>query len=211
MNTGKEKIFEILKFIPVTYKIELTGYGGAIVMGKISKKAYEYFKNNDIDLAEFAYDDDNELNVPEDCRPFEPGMWHECDDLCNQTNVEMSSLSYVTIYDENNEIVFQSDLNTDTLEKNNINIEECEEIYVVDQPGITYVYFGQIFEKGLFFSGELKLTKPFDITKLKFYYGDYEGWLICNSVTYDEEDIENQDIDTSGKGTNHLLLCSENN
>lgn len=204
----KEELFQILKFTPVNYRIELTGYGGEIVMGTIDKKAYDYFIENEIDISEYAYDDANELDVKDEYKIFEPGCWYECDDLCHENGVEMSGHSNVTVYNEHGDIVFQNSLDIDNLEDKNIEVEEQEEIYVMDQPENTCVYMGQSIEKGLFFGGEFRLTSLFDPTKLKFYYGDYEGWVLCTNITYDGDDILNDDIETNGKDTHHVLLCA---
>jgi len=74
------------------------------------------------------------------------------------------------------------------------------------EPG-TCVFIGQSVEKGTFNGYSLPLTVPFDPSKLKIHYGDYEGWCLVGSVTYGGEDLESLDnIDTSGKSAEYQLL-----
>ena len=40
----QQKLIEVLKFTPRTYKIQLWGYGGEYVMGTVDRKIYDYFK-----------------------------------------------------------------------------------------------------------------------------------------------------------------------
>ena len=39
-NEENEKLIELLKFVPCTYKIYIYGYGGETVMGTIDKKVW---------------------------------------------------------------------------------------------------------------------------------------------------------------------------
>jgi len=42
----QQKLIEVLKFTPRTYKISLWGYGGEIVMGTVDKKVWNYCVKN---------------------------------------------------------------------------------------------------------------------------------------------------------------------
>ena len=39
--TEQEKLIEVLKFTPRTYKIQLWGYGGEYIMGTVDRKIYD--------------------------------------------------------------------------------------------------------------------------------------------------------------------------
>ena len=208
----KEALVETLKFTPRTYVIQLWGYGGEVVMGRVKREVYDYFKENQVDVGEYAYDWDNELEVPEDVQPFTPGEWHDCDDIVHENGVEMSDSCHVTVYDEAGNEVWSHGLDTASLEDSEISVEETDEYYAHQEAPGTVVFYGQSFEKGTFMGGPIELTAPFDPKKLKFYYSDIEGWPLCGNVEYDDQDIEGlfDDYDTTGKSSDfYMWLVNE--
>ena len=97
----KEELIATLKFTPRTYKVELGAYGGEVYAGRVSREIYKYFKDNNIDLDEYASDWDNELGVPDHMQPFPPGSAYECDGLVHASGATMDDGNYITVYDEN--------------------------------------------------------------------------------------------------------------
>ena len=70
-----------------------------------------------------------------------------------------------------------------------------------------YVMYAMSVEKGTFFEGNITLTKPFDVAKLKIESTEYpNGDNIIHSVSYDGEEIENQGGDTNGKSMNAYVM-----
>ena len=70
-ETEKQELMETLKFIPCNYRLEIYGYGGEIVMGKISQQAYEYWTDNEDELSEFACAwDESDFEIPEEAKIF---------------------------------------------------------------------------------------------------------------------------------------------
>ena len=199
----KEQLMQTLKFTPRTYTLMLSGYGGEIVLGRVPRKQYEYFRDNNIDIEEFASDWDNESEVPEEMQPFEPGSWHECDDVAHENGCELSDSNYITVSDETGEQHWQSNLGYSTLTDAGIEVDETDEFLCSDREdrANTVGFVGQSIEKGCFFEGELELTAPFDPAKLAISYMDVEGWSLINGVTYNGVDIEGHDgYSTNGKG-----------
>lgn len=206
MSTIKEQeeLVEILKFTPRTYRVMLSGYGGEIVLGSVPRGIYNHFKENDIDIEEYAWDCDNEQEVPEEMQPFTPGEWHDCDDVAHENGVELSEYCYITVTDENGKEHWQSNLGHSTLTDAGIEVDEFAEFLCSDRNDRenTVGFIGQSTEKGVFFEGELDLKAPFDPAKLKISYVDVEGWCLVTGVEYDGEDIEGYDgYDTRGKGS----------
>ena len=200
----QEKLVEILKFTPRTYTVTLAGYGGEIVLGSVDRKIYEYFKQNDLDIEEYSWDSDyaEENNIDEDMQPFEPGAWHDCDDVAHESGCELSEYNVIIVCDENGQEVWRCDLDYEQLENAGIEVECYDEILCSDRSDTegTVGYIGQSVEKGTFFDGPLELTAPFDPKLLKIGYGEYEGWCLIGSVMYDGEDVEGTDgYDTRGK------------
>jgi hypothetical protein len=200
----KEQLIERLKFTPRTYTLMLSGYGGEIVLGSVPREQYKYFVDNNIDIEEFAWDEDYATEVPEDMQPFEPGSWHECDDIAHENGCELSDSNYITVTDENNKQHWQSNLGYGALADAGVELDESDEYLCSDREdrANTVGFVGQSIEKGCFFEGELALTAPFDPAKLAISYMDIEGWSLISSVTYNGVDIEGQDgYSTNGKGS----------
>jgi hypothetical protein len=208
----KDKLMETLKFTPRTYRVELTGYGCETVIGEISSEAYDYWiSQDDKTLDDYVADWDNEMEVPEFARIFQNGEWHECDDIAHESGVEMCELSQITVYDENNEEVWQHNLDPYDLDEINITANEETEIYISELRAGTTVFYGSSIEKGMFFGGDLNLTTPFDHKKLSFRYCDLEGTKVFLGMQYASEDLDSDDYDTTGKSCEFKVIkCNAN-
>lgn len=204
----QEELIQTLKFTPRNYNIVMSGYGGEIVLGSIDRKIYNYFKENDIDIEEYAWDysyiEDNELDIPEDMQPFEPGSWHDCDNIAHESGVELSEYNMIYVMDENGKEVWNCSLDADALETAGVTVECFSEDLCADRSDRenTVGFIGQSVEKGTFFDGEFELREPFDPSKLTIGYSDIEGWYLIGSVTYNGEDVEGTDgYSTTGKSS----------
>ena len=200
----KQELIDTLKFTPCTYKVIINGYGGETVMGRVDRKIVDYFEENDIDLETYATSwgepgDEDYIEVPEDLRPFEQGSWYDCDNIEHTSGAEFGG-AWITVYDENDNEVWQAELNH-ALEDLGCEIEcFCSEDIEDHTDKDTAVFVGQNFEKGCFFDAELPLTRPFDPAKFKFTYGELAGWPVLNGVEYDGEDLDGVDgYSTTGK------------
>ena len=207
VNTEHEKLIEVLKFTPRTYKISLWGYGGEYIMGTVDRKIYDYFRHRRLDLSDFAWDSDyaDEHKIPEEMWPFTPGSYYDCDDICHEHGVDRNA-GTVQIDDETGETIYQQSLeNISGMGADGDEPEPewggGEEYWIGMKPVGTVVFFGVSNEKGTFFEGEIELREPFDITKLELGYDEIDGNDIINSVKYDGEQIDNWGGDTNGKGS----------
>ena len=203
----KEKLIEILKFTPRTYKIQLWGYGGEYIMGTVDRKIYDYFRSRRLNLSDFAWDSDyaEENDIPEEMWPFTPGSYYDCDNLCHEHGVDRNA-GTLQIIDENEDVVYEKQLGDITgYEDSDGNPEPewggGEEYWIGGQPVGTVVFFGVSNEKGTFFEGELPLKTPFNISKLELGYDEIDGNDIINMITYDGEQIDNWGGDTNGKSS----------
>jgi hypothetical protein len=203
----KDALMQTLKFTPRTYTILLSGFGGEIVAGRVDRAKYDYLKDNNIDIEEYASDWDNEKEVPDDMMLFEPGNWHDCDDAAHESGVEMDAGCEVTVLNENDKEVWTHNLLIDDLVNDGCTVTDSSNFNSSDEKAGTCIYVGQSTEKGTFFEGEIKLTEPFDPKKLSFDYSEVEGWQLCGWVKYDGEDIDSDSGDTWGKGMYHTLTC----
>lgn len=195
----KAKIFDILKFEPCTYKIRLYGYGGELVMGQIDKKVWDYFREHRIDVGDFSCDSDygESLNVPEDCRPFYPGEWNECDSMYHGWGVSRNA-GTLEIEDDKGEIVYTRELND--IDGCDVQLNCVEEAFIEMKGRGSCVFYNYSSEKGTFFEANLELNMPFDPEKLCINYDEVDGDELVTGVSYNDEELDNWGGDTSGKG-----------
>lgn len=196
---SQRELLQTIKFPPRKYKIEVSGRGGEIVVGRVSRDAYDYLNDNDIDINDFIDDEDNDYEIPEEYRFIQNGEWYECDDIAHENGATMDDLSIVSVYDENGKEVWSGSLDCGILDDNDIEADEIAEVYTANREDLEAVFIGQSVEKGLFFGGDFTIKSEFDPTKLKFEYSDIEGWLLLSSIQYDGEYIDNYEYDTIGK------------
>lgn len=197
----KEELMQTLKFTPRNYRVEIWGRGGEIYYGTVDRKIYDFFKDKAIDIEQYAgsWDDDMWQDIPDDLQPFPPGSPFECDHSAHTSGATFDESSYITVYDENGEKVWESPLGVEAIEANEANCECNDEHYPNDLPVGTVLFYGAQGEKGTFFGNEFELKAPFDPSKLTVYYEDIDGWELTSSVTYDGHDIDGNDYDTTGK------------
>jgi hypothetical protein len=199
----QEKLIEVLKFTPRTYKITMWGYGGEKVMGTVDRKIYDYFKHRRLDLSDYCWDSDyaDDNNIPEDMQPFPAGSWYECDSMGHAHGV-VRNAGTLQIQDENEETVYECSL--DNISGGDDNEPEWgggEEVWIDEKPAGTVVFIGNSNEKGTFFEADIPLTQPFDIAKLTLGYDDIDGEEFVNKVEYDGEEIDNWGGNTNGKSS----------
>jgi len=200
-NPEHEKLIEILKFEPCTYKVVLYGYGGEYVMGTVERKVYDYFKRRRLDLSDYAWDhSQDDIDVPEDMQPFWPGNWHDCDDMGHAWGVDRNA-GTLQILNENDEVIYEA--STDALcgDEDEPEFSFEDEVWIDMKPAGTVVFVATSSEKGTFFEGHLELQSPFDITKLTLEVTEIDGNEIISGVKYKEEDVDNYGGDTSGKSS----------
>jgi len=187
-------------------EIALSGYGGEVVLGTVDKTIFDYFQEHDIDIGEFSNDWDNDLDVPEDMRPFAPGEWHECDDIAHRCGVEMHEYCRVVVIDlDTNTTLFESYLDISSLDAKGISSSCLEEVYVNHFPD-KVVFTGQSVEKGTFFNTIIEIEDKFDPTKLELDYDDIDGWTLCSSVKYDGVELYDEGAGTTGKSMNFSMV-----
>lgn len=204
----QNKLVEVLKFTPRTYKVMLWGYGGEYVMGTVERKIYDYFKQRRLSVSDYAWDSGDDFQVPEDMQPFPPGSWYECSDMCHTSGVDRSA-GTLEIQDENGDQVLQ--ISTEDIDGYSDDSPEwsCnEEVWIDEKDPGTVVFIGVSNEKGTFFEADLELTAPFDPTKLTLIYDEVDGNEIINRVEYDGVELDNFGGDTSGKSSDFGFYIS---
>ena len=138
-----------------------------------------------------------------DLQPFYPGQWHDCDNMGHCWGVDRSA-GTIQVDDENGNTVYEKSLD-DIVGYDEENPEpewSCgDEVWIDSQPAGSVVFIGTSSEKGTFFEADLELKMPFNPAKLCLHYDEIDGNEIITSVSYDEEDLNNDGGDTNGKST----------
>ena len=186
------------------YEIEIYGYGGEIVMGKLTKEQYEFWIDHaDRESEElhshlfwdpWSDEDGNPMTDDEDPRWL--GQWYEIDDIYHGCNALVDGCR-ITVTDEDGKEVWTTD----------DPIIESTEFYDPDeQEG--YVFKGWSSEKGNFFGGEFE-AEEFDPAKLKFYASNVDGEVFIDSLEYEDQTVDNDmGGDTTGKGYGYRMYES---
>jgi hypothetical protein len=205
----QQKLIEVLKFTPRTYRVSLWGYGGEKVMGTVDKKTWNYCMKNSVDLSEIAWCDEDtvveEMELDLDKLPFRPGQWYECDNIAHVNGVSRNA-GHIQIEDENGDTVFEKSFDDCDGGDASPTWSCQDEVWIGSRKKGEVVFIGSSNEKGTFFEGEFELRAPFNIEKLELYYDEVDGEEIINSVIYDGEEIENNGGSTDGKSSDMIMV-----
>ena len=181
------------------FRIEVSGRGGEIVIGRVSQDAYAYFEEHEIDVDEYATSWDNDYEVPEELQPFVPGEWHDCDDIAHEFGSDVDD-TFITVTDADDNVLLDN-VDYSNLIKIGVNVEFEDDIDPDDilETGAA-CFIGQSHEKGLFYSFEVE-TDVFDVSRLTICTTDVDGWELVTSIQYNGEDLEDLDeMSTDVKG-----------
>ena len=200
----KQDLIQALKFTPREIEISLSGYGGEIVMGRISEEAYDFWEGRD-DLGDYAtsWEGDFDEDVPPEARFVDDGCWHDVDDLCHESGCEASDGSWLTVEDSlESRTLLECSTDLDALDARGIDTSNHSHVRPEEtEESGTCVFLAQNFEKGCFFSGRVQINRPFDPALLSISWTDCDGWKIIGGVMYDGEDVDGQGAySTTGKG-----------
>lgn len=178
------------------FTIEINGWGGEVVLGEVSKEAFEYWSDRDQDddalNSHLFWDPNSNENgneITDDDDPRFLGQWHEIDSI-EHTCGAFEEMCHVVVKDEDGNDVW----NTDEPE-----IESVEFADPQDQAA-GYYFKGWVSEKGNFFCADIELDK-FEPEKLKLYATDIDGDVMIDSVEYDGQILDNEGYDSRGKGS----------
>jgi hypothetical protein len=200
------------------YQIDVSGYGGEVVYGKLTKEQYEFWEDKDeSDIINHAfwdpYDEDNEENIVSDENsPHFIGYWHDKEEIVHLNGTTMQNC-WITITecggpewnDETlEEIVEQVDLDK-FIETNRNNVEQ--EVIDLDDyatdDGHNYIFYGMSIEKGQFHLSVVELPddEVFDPSKIIFHATELDnGDNIVEVVSYGDYELNNMGGDSTGKG-----------
>ena len=187
------------------YRVEMSGYGGEIVLGAVPRASYDYFKANQIDVNEYIGNSDEYSNMPQDVHFAQDGAWFSVDNIIHEYGVELDGACMIQVVDSDGDEVWSSPLDIESLQNAGVIVNCINQTYVHDQPNGTVVFMGQSIEKGTFFAADFLLEEPFDPANLSVNYYDVDGWDLTASLIYADVELENEGADTTGKSTDFSL------
>lgn len=190
-------------------RVEINGYGNDIMSGRVSNLFFNIFEDEGLEFDEYAFDCDydQEVDIPENIRPFDPGCYFEADEVVQERGPNVG-LSNILIY-QDEEIIYNCELEkltTSSMPLNGITIETVDPIYTEDflKPGDAYFVVIRA-EKGRFLSYEFE-TNQFELKKLTIQSTDVEGTNLISAVYYDGEELEDLgETNTDEKGAEAYL------
>jgi hypothetical protein len=181
------------------YRVEMSGVGSEMALGTIPRSTYDYFKANQIDVADYIADSDSYSHIPQEHQFAQDGAWFDVNNLIHESGVVLDDACILTVTDEDGDI-WSTSLDEAKLVAQGITINCLGEIYICEQPDGTVVFMGETSEKGTFFAADLILEEPFDATKLCINYSDVDGSFLSSSISYDNVELDNEGSDTIGQG-----------
>lgn len=200
------------------YRIEISGRGGEVVIGKVKREFYDLFNDDDteLDIEDYVwnydfFEENEDVEIPEDIRPFVPGEWYECDDVAHECGVSVDN-AYVTVTVGDTVVIDNVEANELEKGESGLTLESESEIVPdeVLEDGDTYIQI-QSHEKGLFHSFEFEADE-FDLDKLTLCVTNVDGWEIITGAKYNDEDLEDLgELSTDGKGSDAWLGIVEKN
>ena len=181
------------------YSIRIWGYGGEVVLGEIERAQFDYFKENCLSVSDYCYSLDyaDEIEIPEEMRPFEPGGWQECDNLLHTWGCSKNT-GTLQITDEKGGVVYERELK-DLNGLEGVTFDVLDDAWLTMKGAGSTVFYNVGAEKGTFFEGEIQLTAPFEPEKLCLTCREVEGDEIISRVEYDGEEVVNGDHSTVGQ------------
>lgn len=191
-------------------KITISGYGGEITLGSITKEQHVYWglqdDQDDLNNILMGWPEENEQQHPEELtlRPF-----YDMDDIAHVYGADYDS-AYITVTNDSDEILWQGEPEKLAQLPNCDNLIANEEEYYFSATDHKYGIFCCSAEKGVFTEIEIKSVNEFDPSRLRFNIEDVEGNRIITSIDYigfESEDTD--DICTDGKGFNFEFFTNE--
>lgn len=199
------------------YTFGISRNGGETVMGHITKEQYEYWKDKCDDLQEYVMGFDlleyeRKHDIPDEAKFDKP--WFDLDNIVHICGGEIAKTQFLFVeeYDENMKLIKSwdpIDLDISNLDKIGIQLNDYQS-YDLDHESVhdKYYFHGQTFNKGTWHNEEpVAIPEDLELSKLMLNCVEVEGWLLCNSISYEGLDEE---IYLSEDSTGKSQTCSVN-
>lgn len=189
--------------------ITVSGYGGEITLGSISKEKYMYWrlKDNDEDVSQIL------MGWPENCEEEYPDEvmlepFHECDDIAHVNGAEFSS-AYITVTNDNGDIIWEGSPDQIAESPQGENLIASEDEFYFSETDHEFGIYCISSEKGVFTEIAVKDLNEFDPSRLRIHIEDVEGNRIISFIEYEGAEYEDTgDYSTDGKSFDFTWLSN---
>ena len=219
----KKKLIKTIKNPERFFKLDFTRYGGEVAMGTITKDQWEYWSDNDgfeeyMGQVDFDAEDANK-EIPKRAQFDQP--FYEYGDICHMSGPEWddSQTMYIEEIDkdgrplENDDGGYVQDIQHDFGDLESLGAEVvCDEEHHASSKSCEHEYyvFGQYFNKGGWYTGDVIETGPdgIEIDNLKIRYTNADGFKVFNEIEYDGE-VYYLEEDSTGKSSSFYVNRGE--
>lgn len=212
----KEELIRTIKNPERFFKVDFGRYGGEVAMGEITKEQFEYWEGKDNEFAEHMAsadwgDDREDDGTPEEAKFTKP--FYEYEDICHLSGPELSDGQTMTITEVDKEGSPLRDKDGNFVDDQQIDMKDFKKLGIKvkcigkHNSGSKsckdkFYMFGQYFNKGGWYTGDLIKTGPsgFNPKKMSIDYEDCDGFRVFNEFTYDGENYYLEE-DSTGKSS----------
>lgn len=189
------------------------GYGGEVVLGKISKKAAEFWQSDEmaehlhgyVFSPEWFEEENPNIKIP---KYAQIGVWHDMEDRGHEWGAAQGG-AYLTI-NEVSDDTFSADHVRDVFYgelMNYVNEHEVEihsdECHPLPKE---YTFCGVNSEKGTFYEGTIEIKGEFDPKKVSFGSTEIHQDTLITQIYYGDETIDNAGGGTDGKAMDFEII-----
>jgi len=218
----QKKLIRAIKTPERFFKVEFGRYGGEVAMGEITEAQFSYWEGNDEGLAQhineidWGPDEQTIKDIPEEARFTK--QFYEYEDICHTSGPELSDGQYMNISETDKDGNALRDEDDNFLEDRNIDMKDFKKLGVKvkciaehnsgsESCKDKYYLFGQYFNKGGWYTGDLIKTGPegFDTKKMSIEYEDCDGFKVFNSFNYDGNNFYLEE-DSTGKSSTFYVM-----
>ena len=189
------------------------GYGGEVVLGKISKKAAVFWKSDEMEEhfhdyvfnAEWWEDENPDIKIP---KYAQIGLWHDIDDMGHEWGAAQSG-AYLTI-NEVSDATWDADHVRDIYYGEFMDYVNEHEVKIhsdEQHPNPKgYTFCGVNSEKGTFYHGIIEIEGEFDPKKVSFGTTEIHEDTLITQIFYGDETIDNDGGGTDGKAMDFEII-----
>lgn len=189
--------------------ITISGYGGEVTLGSVTREQYVYYKLNDNET-----DVHNMLmGYPEDCEQeyssdLELGTFYDMDNIAHGNGATFEA-AYITVTNDDGDIIWEGEPAVLATKPEGANLIVEEEEYYFEDSGHDYGIYCYSAEKGVFTEILVTGVDKFDPSKLRMHIDDIEGNRIISGIEYKGYDAEETgEYSTSGKSFDYVWLTN---
>lgn len=189
--------------------ITVSGYGGEVTIGSVSKEQYVYWrlKDEDTDIHNML------MGFPEECEEEHPDefvfdSFDSMDDIAHGNGAAYES-AWITVTNDAGDTIWEGSPESIESLPEGKNLIASEDEYYFSETDHEYGIYCYSSEKGTFREIEVKGVNEFDPGKLRIHIEDIEGNRIISFIEYEGAEYEDTgDYSTSGKGFDFYWLSN---